>query len=365
MRMLMRAGLAATCGLLALAFAGSAFAAISPRLVVTATNVVGGPNVTIDAGVQNVADDAIHKLQIFVPTGFDINAPASGVVGTASSHVVVTDVDASRDEQFKGNVTAISPTDAAVSWENQNCDGGPHAAAWMVNLSGYSKLSFPIFVNRTSGAEAAFGPYKLVMCLRSPGLPNSSTFRPEFGAKMRRVLLTLKGFKVPTAPGDYRWRSLWTPYGSPPPGVTHSTTTPNPAGNIEAQSIIRLPMGTVTISAKKIKQVVKGKVQSRVLITGGLTVSGEAPGYRAKVGFTHGVAKNRLTGLGSTTATNAGKFSIRAMLKKPQYFQAGVTLKAQELGGGGCIPSFGTTVPCYGATIGANRVLSNLVHLRP
>jgi hypothetical protein len=361
----MRAGLAATCGLLALTFAGSAYAAITPRLVVTTSNVVGGPSVMIDAGVQNVADDAIHKVQIFVPAGFDISAPAGGtVVGSATSRVVVTDVDNSRDETFKGSVTAISPTDAAVSWENQNCDGGPHAAAWMVNLSGYSKLNFPIFVNRTSGSEAQFGPYKLVMCLRSPGLPTSSPFRPEFGAKMSKVLLTLKGFKVPTAAGDYRWRSLWTPYPSPPAGTNNHGTTPNTAGNVEAQSVIRLPSGTLTISAKKVKQLVKGKLQTRVHITGGLTLAGEAPGYQAKVGFSHGVAKNRLVSMGSTTATTAGKFSKWATLKKPQYFRAGVTLKAQELGGGGCIPSFGTT-PCFGATIGATHVLSNLVHLRP
>src|SRR5581483_7592700 len=85
-------GIAVVAALLGLAFAQSAFAAVSPKLTVTASP--GSHQVTIAARDPNPSDDALARLQIYVPAGFALNAPAGGaVVGKATGFALVKDVD--------------------------------------------------------------------------------------------------------------------------------------------------------------------------------------------------------------------------------------------------------------------------------
>jgi hypothetical protein len=343
---------------LALGWASSALGAISPRLTVTTTNS-GGANVIISGGITNSAEDPFAKIQIFVPSGFALKAPVGGTtVGTVRGRVLVKDVDAGAEQSFTGELVAIGTTDPAVAFENASCDNVPHAAAWMMRISmNDGQASIPIFVDKTTGTETRFGAYKLVVCLRSPDLPHTDPNRSQVGTKLNSMLLTLTGFTVPTRAGDYRWRSLWTPYA---PG----TATVNTAGTVEAQSIVRIPAATLTLAAQKQRVAAKGKLRSQVKLTGKLLVGGKAAGnYR--VGFSHGGSKTKLVALGSAKTDAAGNFLISSRVTKPSYFQAGVTIPRQDLGPAGCQASFGAGIRCVFATIGGSRVLSPLILSRP
>jgi hypothetical protein len=342
----------------ALLDAGSAAAAISPKLAVTTTNS-GGANLIVSAGVSNPAEDAFAKVQIYMPAGFGLKAPAGGAtVGTAGGHALVKDVDATQEQNYNGKVVAIATNDPAIAWENANCDNAPHAAAWSMQvIANDGSANVPIFVDRTTGAEAQLGPYKLVICLRSPDLPQNDPNRMPTAIKFDSFLLTLTGFTLPTKAGDYRWRSLWTPYA---PG----TGTPNTAGNVEAQSVVRVPSGVLALAAHKAKRTVKGKLRTQVRLAGKVTIGGEAAG-RIRVAFSHGSSLSKLVSMGSVRATAAGAFSTTSLLTKPTYFQAGVTVARQELGPGACTASFGAAVKCVSASIGGFRLLSRPIRVAP
>ena len=85
MKSWIRAGVLAATGALALAFAGSAFSAINPRLTVGTTTQAGNTKTSIEARVGS-SDDAIGRIQFFLPTGFKLDSPAGGVnVGTVTA----------------------------------------------------------------------------------------------------------------------------------------------------------------------------------------------------------------------------------------------------------------------------------------
>jgi hypothetical protein len=359
MKRLAAALCAGVSALAVLALAGPATAAISPKLAVTPTNAKGA-NLIVSGGVSNPAEDAFAKVQIFVPAGWALKAPSGGTtVGKVSAHALSRDIDPTQETNWSGTITAIGLTDPAVAWENANCDGSPHAAAWMVQLTGSSSgsASFPIFVNRTTGSETAFGAYKLVMCLRSPDLAVSDPNRLSGGFKLNNFVLTLTGFTTPTKPGDYRWRSLWTPY-------TPGTANHNTAGNVEAQSIVRIPAGAISLAARKTTQTVGNQIRRLVVLTGRLVVAGE-PQAAHRLGFSHGPTKGKLVAFGSAKTNSAGNFLITTRFTKPTYFQAGATVPRQELGPAGCTASFGSSVGCVNASISGARIVSPVIRVTP
>jgi len=353
-----RIGIAVAGAAAALLAAGPASAAISPKLAVTTTNS-GGANMIVSAGVSNPAEDAFAKVQIYVPNGFGLKAPVGGTtVGTAGGHALVKDVDASVEQNYDGKIVAVATNDPAFAWENANCDNAPHAAAWSMQvIANDGSATIPIFVDRTSGAEAQLGQYKLVICLRSPDLPQTDPNRMPTGFKFDSFVLTLTGFSLPTKPGDYRWRSLWTPYAA-------GTATQNAAGNVEAQSIVRVPSGVLALAAAKAKKTVEGKLLTQVRLTGKVTIGGEAGGAM-RVGLTHGPSLARLVSMGSVRTTGSGTFTTTSLLTRPTWFQAGVTVARQELGPGGCTPSFAAAVKCTSASIGGFRLLSRPLRVAP
>jgi hypothetical protein len=351
MKRLVRLVMGTVVGVTALGMAAPAVAAISPRLSVTTTNA-GGANVIISGGVTNSAEDPFAKIQIYMPTGFGLNAPAGGAtVGTVSGRAL-TGTDRTQEQSFTGKIVAIAPTDPAVAYENANCDSVAHAAAWMMQLTATDGVAnIPIFVDRTGGSETRFGPYKLVICLRSPDLEEDDPNRAPIGIKPDSFVLTLTGFRVPTAAGNYRWRSLWTPY-------TPGTATQNAAGTVEAQSLVRIPAGQLTLSARK------GPGRTQVRLSGKLTLRGKVA-RRYPVGIVHGSTRTRLVGMASTRTDNAGSYLVSSRLTKATYYQARVTIARQDLGAGGCVASFGPGIRCVYATIGGARLVSRLIYVQP
>ncbi len=340
----------------ALAFAGSAFAALNPTFLATAT--AGSSTVSLTAADSGLSDDATARIQMYVPAGFTFTAPAMGAKATASSSFIETTRDPNTALRTNGSMIAVSTTDAAVTQGTAGCDTGSHIAAWSATFttSDGDTFTFPVVVDQTTGTETQFGAYKLVACFRPLGTGSSSSntsgaggLTPDtYGNKLVSATLNVPGFGVPTKSGSYLWRSLWTPYAT-------GSGTLNTAGNVEAQSTTRIASTSLTLTGKLKK--VGNKTQ--VTLTGKLMFDG-AGVADVLVALHHGATKTKLVSLGSAKTVAGGTFSRASALTKATYFQAGATVQKSDLGAGGCTASFGVT--CADATVGAEKVLSNVLH---
>jgi hypothetical protein len=343
---------AGVAALAALILAAPVGAAITPKLAITATNA-DDASLIVSGGTTNPLEDAFQKIQIFVPTGFGLNAPVEGtVVGKVSGDAVVKDVDATKEQRFTGTVTAARVTDPAFALEQSTCDDTTHAAAWSMQIGvNDTKVTVPIFVDKTLGSEEAFGSYKLVMCLRSPDLSRADATRSAGGTKIENFVLTLGAFTIPEKRAEYRWRALWTPYA---PG----TGSVNTAGTVEAQSIVRIPPGLLSLGAKPVPQSIDGELRTIVKLSGRLQLDG-MPAPNVKLAFSHGPSTFKLSQFSTATTGDTGTFLLTSTYSRPTWFQGGVTIPRQELGPAGCTASFG--VPCVNASIGGFRLTSRLI----
>jgi hypothetical protein len=345
-----RVAILSLLGMAALVLAGRSLGAVTPHLVVTSTAAGPGQTLSISASRQKV-DDPIGRVQFYVPTGFTLDAPGDGgSAGKATARVVLRDVNPNAELAFSGAIVAVPITDPALVFENTNCDGSQHLAAWMVHLKGSKgALSFPIFVD----AGSQYGPYVLVACFRPPDVAASDPNRSSKGAVVDSLNLALTPFFRPTTTGGYLWRSLWTPF-------TAGAETLNTSGNVEAQSTVAIPSGQVVIFGKKSTAKVGGKPVVRLTITGQVLVGGEPQGP-VRVTIRHGAAPTKLVSLGSVvTGTDGGYTKVVTLLAKKQYFQAVAELRSKDLGSTGCQSSF-PNVPCLDATAGAGRTVSGLM----
>jgi hypothetical protein len=280
-----------------------------------------------------------------------LDAPAGGVdVGSVTATVQSKQIGPGTEMPFKmsGKLTAIPVNDPAVAYESANCAGGAgHSGAWLARLAGGdNSWTFVIFVDPTSGAEAQLGQYKLVVCFKSVNGANAD----PYGNKFVSMSLAIDKLGAPTAAGSYVWRSLWTPFAS------DSSGTLNQAASVEAQSMVKLPGGVLTLNGKR-----AGTVHVRVTLSGKLLVDAEPIGGWT-VAIRHGVKPTKLGPLGNVKTNGAGAFSKLVNLKGPQYFQVGATTGGGDLGATACVASFG--VPCVSATSGKIAVVSRLIHLR-
>jgi hypothetical protein len=340
--------------LLFLFSAGVSAGALTPKLVVTSVETAKSQTVTITAS-KPMTDDAVGRVQFYVPSGYLLNSPAGGVsVGTATAQAVLRDVDPAHEQGLRGTIIAIGPSDASIAYEASTCDGNTHLAAWMVNLSNSkgNALSFPVFVDGPS----AFGPYVLTACFRPADLPAGTANRSAFGTVFDSFTLSLNPFQRPTTKGDYRWRSLWTPF-------TAGTGSLDQARNVEAQSIVTIPVGQIVIFGKKSTASAKGKSFIRVTISGQVLVGSEPVGP-VTVTVRHGSTPAKLVSLGVfKTGTDGGYTAYAKLITPREYFQASAHLPAKDLGASGCTASF-PGVPCVDATTGAGRAISGTMLVR-
>ena len=247
MKRLAAVACAGISALAVLILAAPAGAAVSPKLAITPTNS-GGANLIISGGVSNPAEDAFQKIQIFVPTGFGLKSPVGGAtVGTVTGHALVKDVDATQEQNFSGKITAIGLTDPAVAFENATCDNTTHAAVWMHADRGqrHEPGEHPDLRRQDGGHRDGLRP---VQARHVPALARPDAERPEpqpAGHQAQQLRADADRLHDPTKAGDYRWRSLWTPY-------TPGTGTVNTAGTVEAQSIVRIPPGLLSLAAQEV-----------------------------------------------------------------------------------------------------------------
>lgn len=354
MRHVLRLGVAAVAGVVALAFAGGAVAALNPKFIVVSPPNTNQGATSITASV-NPTDDAVAKVTMYAPLGYQLNAPDPGTkVGNVKATAQAADLGGSV-LPLTGQIMATSPTDPAVVQASAACDNTEHSAVWTMQLAAAGQqLAIPMFVDQTTGVEAKLAVFKIVICLPPPDVPAGTPGRSAFGAKLLSASFDVNAFTNPPASGEYRWRSVWTPY-------TPKTGQVNTAGTVESQSVVRLPT-SVTIAVKKQHVVFRGKRRTLVTVTGKLSEAG-MPIPAEQVSLQVGPSKTRLTRLKAVMTTKNGTFVKKLYLEKPRWFMAEVVLPTRVTGSAKCTASF--QVSCVSSFIGGVHVLSQVVHVTP
>jgi hypothetical protein len=359
MKNCIRVGVAGVAAASSLALAGSALAAsFSPQLVAVSPAGPGVAGTVSISGMTGRNDDPIAKVQVFAPLGFELatTTGATKKVGTATAISIATDVG-NDEEHLRGDIVAVNPSDQSYAQLSTTCDNVAHAATWVARVqSAGQSLNVPIFVDKTTGSEAQFASYKLVVCLAPQDAPVGSTVKTPGGEKLVGFTFAVNAFSGPKAAGEYRWRSLWTPYVS-------GTATIDTAKTVEAQSVVRLP-ASLSLTAKKSKQ---GK-RTIVTLRGHASVPSTKLAANADIGpgtavaLMLGKSAAKLTALKGVVTTGAGDFARRVAITKPTFFRAVLVTSATKAD---CTPSFGATVQCVSGTVGGVDLRSGLIRVKP
>jgi hypothetical protein len=245
---------------------------------------------------------ATAKASIYVPTGYTANLTQAA--GTKIADVLAL-VDARGTSlPLQGQVIADTPAKYASDPRAQACAPGTHAAVWVIQLQLQAQtLNVPMFVDPTSGAEAALGSYKIQVCFASPDVPEAQGGAP-FGAKVVEADVDFtSAFTNPASAAIYVWRALVTPYVA-------GTGTPNAAGTYELRSDAFLPV-RFTLKAR-------WDVKKRVaVITGTVAVPG-ATVVRVLILGRPSATSSSISRVGTAKVTK-GKFTLRKRLTKKTF----------------------------------------------
>lgn len=355
-----RALLLALAGVTSLATAQAAFAAYAPKLVVTtasqALGAAGGVKIRFQAPAT---DDPTARAVIYVPRDFQVNLTAGpGTrLGTVTATAAAADLGGAV-LPLTGTVDVANPAEFAV--QATQCTGTTtHGAYWVLVLTAAGQtLRVPIFVDAIAAPNplSAIASAQLVICLPPPDVPAGTPGRAAFGAKVLTAEFTVSSITNPAVAGDHRWRVVATPYR---PGVG----TANPAGTVEAQSIVRLPLA-LTLRARVSSNTptattfsVTGTFGPRP--TSGWAVAGHAP----TIELLRGATATALRRFAAPTPDQTGKFSAVVAVRRGKtatrlFLAARATNAEEELGAAGCVATFvpplsPVAIPCISATIGA------------
>ena len=184
------------------------------------------------------------KVALFVPTGYTlrIDQPSGSDLGLSfgwsGSLGTLGDITASDPSQYTGDPAA------------QACAPGPHAAVWLFQLHalGQPEATVPIFVDPTTGAEAALGAYELQFCLAQPATSSLGLDGLEFSLD--------SALTNPNTQGAYDWRAIVTPAASD--GAT------DPSAAYELRSLAPLP-ARLAISARYDRHIRRAIVSGRFI----------------------------------------------------------------------------------------------------
>jgi hypothetical protein len=363
-----RFALFAVAALSALGFASSAFASFSPKLIVSSSG--SGTPVRLGVVVSN-ADDPTARVQIYIPSGYQVAAPAPGKLGNVTATASAADLGGAV-LPLTGELDAIAPTAATTTAATQ-CGVAP-AQTWNLQLTAAGQtLNIPLFVVAGSAAETAAGfPTKLVVCLTPPDVPVGTPNRATFGAKLLSATFDSSAITQPVATGDYRWSSLWTPYN---PGKG----TVNAAGTVETQTIQHLPTQlTQTITKKKLTTFVtkriKGKkhkvkvIRTQVKFSASVSANGAAA---ASAAISTTAAGKKFAGASGSFILAAGKsatVAATALVNHGASVPTGATATAADLfyadlGASACTATVAISggLPCVDATVGGATIKASKV----
>ncbi|MGZ4371856.1 MAG: hypothetical protein ACXVRQ_06635, partial [Gaiellaceae bacterium] len=180
MKTILRLAVLAAAGTAVLAFAGNALATQKLSVKQSTTSL------TIKVS-QAQTDAQPARISIYVPTGYTINASAAPGSKIGSTSGTVFSRDASIPLPLSGDVIAVPPTTNAPG-----CDPATHIAVWNLALSvAGQSINIPVHVDQLSGAEAALGSYKLVVCLAPDDIPVGTPGRSPNGARLLDATFTV------------------------------------------------------------------------------------------------------------------------------------------------------------------------------
>jgi hypothetical protein len=212
-----------------------------------------------------------------------------------------------------------------------------------------------VFLDDTSGNEATFSSFRIVMCFKAPDVPAGTPNRSTAGARFIELGISSNQITSPTVRGEYRWRSMWTAFAP-------KTGSLAPTGMREAQALVRLPT-TMSLKAQRTMILFKGKRVAAVRLSGRLTEAGR--GIPAiGISLQAGPSKSKLTRLDVVRTRRDGSFVKTLRLKNPSSFMAEVTMPLRTLGFSGCKSTFGATVQCAAVNVAGTHLLSNIVRVR-
>jgi hypothetical protein len=314
----------------ALAFAGTAFGAYNPLLLVGETSPALGGSGSVRIFLQTRDDeDATGMVTVYSPRGYDVRlGQARGTeLGTMIAFVRIGSIGAPR-QAVQGSIRADDPVSHLMS----SCAAGAHEAVWMFEftLAGAS-YRVPIYVDRvTAGPEAAFASARMRICPASPYVARGAEVSLTYAD------LTLEDvFTNPDERGVYPWNSVFVPYM---PGTGELNT----ALTTQSTAYIGLP-ATFAVTAKRHK---RGK-RAFALVTACLREAGQ-PVRGVTVNLYYGgttVFSSKKVASPRTNARGCATTRIRIGKSMVVFASARVPLR----GASGCSPSLAPR--CSGASI--------------
>src|SRR5262245_37179939 len=249
-----------------------------PRLgVKTDTGVA----ISIPAGAPELG-----KMTLYVPAGYGLNIVATG---RREGHVFLD----TQDDFAYGDLKAVDPAAYANDPEAQACAPGQHAAVWTMEFEFFlsqDTVTVPIFIDPTSGDEAALGAYKFQACmplsgLASPGGAPLDSRVVHLGLEFARSMVN------PTSGADYVWRAFVSN-----PDVSGN---PDPTTTYELRADMPLP-SKLTLAGKydgtHHRAVLTGRLTTKVFAVSRIPVTLYR---RAKSGLWKAVATTRTSAKGS------------------------------------------------------------------
>jgi hypothetical protein len=334
----------------ALALAGPALA-IQTLTVTPSEYVVGGSgNFTIGIA-QDAADAPIAKVTIYAPVGYSslFGQSVGAKIGTASGVVILKALAGAR-APVTGDINVADPAAFRTDARNLGCTGqANHDAVWILNLSlAGNALPIPVFVDRvTTGAETGFAGIKLQVCFSSPDVPQASGGAPN-GAQPIEAAMTLTDVIAnPQTAGTYTWRTLFTPY-------TPGTANANPAGTVEARSLVQLPT-QLTMTGKRTKKFT-GKGKKRKALTY-VTLRGSLTQVNVGVPGASVVIKANGKAVKTVRTTGTGAYAVTLRVTKKTTFSADTSIAVKRDDAGGCAgAAVFPGVRCVTATVAAAAV---------
>ena len=217
---------------LGLAFAAPAFSAYAPSLIMEQSSYKLGGATTADVFIAISPDaDPTAQLRIFSPVGYSANLTAAPgtKIGTVVARVKAKALGGAL-LTLAGDVLVANPADPAIQAAALQCTKTTtHTTIWVLNTSLQGQtVAIPVFVDQA-------GPLVVqTVCLPSPDVPEAMG-GAKFGAQLFAADFTIKNvFTNAGTSNDYEWAGIFTPY-------TPGTATPNPAGTLEARTLVGLP----------------------------------------------------------------------------------------------------------------------------
>ena len=298
---------------LGLAFAAPAFSAYDPSLIMEQSSYKLGGATTADVFIAISPDaDPTAQLRIFSPAGYtaSLTAAPGTKIGTVVARVKAKALGGAL-LTLAGDVLVANPADPTIQAAALQCTHtATHTTIWVLNTSLQGQtVAIPVFVDQV-------GPLVVqTVCLPSPDVPEAMG-GAKFGAQLFAADFTIKNvFKNAGTSNDYEWAGIFTPY-------TPGTATPNPAGTLEARTLVGLPM-SLTLKRVAAKRGFK--------LTGQLKIAGVNPGgvkLDLYAGKKAGPAPNAVSGgTGKRVARSAklpasGKYTLaRPNVKFATFFQ--------------------------------------------